>query len=268
LSPVDAGAALQLCDPLIRGQLTRAQTIAIDPDEAYSRVQIKIWKALKTFKRKRGSRVFSYLNAVAHNTMRTLCSEQRKDNGTQVTLEEAPEPFECVSPEEMEEIIHCLRQVKTICTRENEIHAQRWLVESFIRTEFSIPRHEAVRALQIAFAVDLKLGRLIFDRTVLELRRTLLNGRVRFPSVNIAELRDKREKGLLKYKPYLSHPHFSKLVFLLRGLAPAIVQNLIEQDLRKLNGNREPEARRAIVRRHLWSVLNGFPDAKPLFEDP
>jgi hypothetical protein len=266
LSSDDAGRVLELVDPLIRGMLARAATVRMDHDDAYARLRIKIWKALKSYKPGSG-RVFSYLNAVVQNCVRTICNEQLKDNREILPLDEATElPVdECRSREEMEDVHYRLMQIRTICTKDNELEAQRWLVRSLIQSDFSLPRHEAVRALRIVFAVDLKQGRLIHDRTVLELRRTLLNGRQRFPSINVAELRDKRERGLLKWKPYLSQAHFEKLVYLLRGLAPVIIGDLIDREVRALNGDGTPERKRAIIRKHLRHALDGFPHSEPLF---
>jgi hypothetical protein len=67
--------------------------------------------------------------------------------------------------------------------------------------------------------VDLKTGWLIHDRTMLELRRTMLAGWRDYPPINVARLKDKRERGLLKFKAFLSEPDFSKLCFLMKNLA-------------------------------------------------
>jgi hypothetical protein len=128
-----------------------------------------------------------------------------------------------------------------------------------------LPRHQAVKALCIVFSVDIKQGRLIHDRTMLELRRVALTGQEHFRAPNVAKLRDKRERGLLKWKPYLSEAHFAKFAFLLRGLAPAIVGDLIDREIRSLNGDGTPERKRQIVRKNLLAVLDGFPEAQPLF---
>jgi hypothetical protein len=100
---------------------------------------------------------------------------------------------------------------------------------------------------------------------MLELRRTMLAGRERYPPINVAALRDKRERGLLKFKPYLNSANFAKLVFLLHGLAPALVSDLIERETKSLNGDGTPERRREIIRKYLYAVLEGFPGAAPLF---
>jgi hypothetical protein len=268
----DAEAALKLADPLIHGMTARAITVyRVDPRSSYNRVLYKVFRSLKTFRPDRG-RCFSYLNTTVQNCVRTLCNEQLRDNEREVSLEQLEaenwqEPFgdEFLSRWKLEDIHHRLRCLRTICTRSNELKAQRWLVNSLIKSEFTIPRHQAVRALQIVHAVDLKQGRLIFDRTLLELRRTMLAGRERFPEINISVLKDKRERGLLKFKPFLSQPNFDKLIYLMRGLAPAIIDERIAQGIRSLNGTRSPETEREVIRQNLRYALEGYPDARPLF---
>jgi hypothetical protein len=213
------------------------------------------------------------LNTVTQNVARSASSETLRKSEQTVSFQELeaepwvePSTDEFLSRQKLEDIIHRLRCLRTICTRPNEIEAQRWLVNSLISSEFTIPRHAAVRALRIVFAVDLRQGRLIFDRTMLELRRTMLAGRRNYPAINISILKDKRERGLLKFKPFLSRPNFDKLVFLMKHLAPAIVDDRIAQGIRSLNGTRCPKTEREVIRQNLGYVLNGGdPDARPLF---
>jgi hypothetical protein len=115
------------------------------------------------------------------------------------------------------------------------------------------------------FSVDIKQGRLIHDRTLLELRRLALNGREHFRAINVAKVRDTRERGLLKWKPFLSEAQFAKFGFLLRGLAPAVIADLIDREVRSLNGSGSPERKRQITRKYLQAVLDGFPQSEPLF---
>lgn len=263
----DGELVLKLTEPLINGMLGRACTVrGVDFDDARSRIRLKVWRALKTYK-PAGGRVFSYLNAVVQNHSRTICSEQLRDSIVLQPIEETDDiPVDgWRSAEAVEEIKFQLYSLRTICGRENERRAQRWLVRSLIQSEFSLPRHKLVRALRICFGVDVKSGRLIHDRTMLELRRVMLAGRTQFPRVNVSELRDKRERGLLKYRPFLCTGDFAKLCFLFRGLAPVIVGDLIEREMRTLNGEGTSERRREVIRKYLRAALDGFPDSVPLF---
>ena len=47
--------------------------------------------------------------------------------------------------------------------------------------------------------------------------------------------------------------------------APAIIDDLINREIRSLNGDGTPERKRQIVRKNLLAVLDGFPEAQPLF---
>jgi hypothetical protein len=163
--------------------------------------------------------------------------------------------------------IYKLLQVRTICSRPNELRAQRWLVRSLIQTEFALPRREAVRCLRIVFSVDLAPARLLHDQTLLELRRSTLDGRTHYPKVNEAVLRDKRERGLLKFRPFLSQVEFNKLIYLMRNLAPEILNHRIQQQLRALNGTRNSQTEQEVIRRNLDHALNGYPDSRPLFSE-
>jgi hypothetical protein len=220
----DAETVLGLLDPIINGMLARALTLdGVDLDEARSRIWLKVWKALHSY-RPGGGRVFSYFNAVVQNYVRTICNERARYIEHFVPLGDLRADLAEGSTDSwkthwaVEDISYHLSFVRTLCVKPAELEAQRWLVRSLISSEFSLPRHEAVRALRIVFGVDLRQGRLIHDRTMLELRRTVLGGRERFRQINTAKFRDRREKGLLKWKPYLSEGNFARLTHLMRGL--------------------------------------------------
>jgi hypothetical protein len=271
----DAEIVLHLADPLIRGMLGRAATaFGLDLEESRCKVQFKIWKALSSYRPESG-RIFSYLNATVQNHTRSLCNEHIKNHERWVAFtdlapaEESENLEASINPwrsaEALEDIQHKLCSLRTLCTRENELRAQKWLVRGLIQSEFSIPRHEAVKALRIVFNVDLKTGRLVHDKTILELRRVMLNGRQHFPPINVCKLRDKRERGLLKFRPYVSQENFDKLVYLMRNLAPIIISDQIEKETRSLNGEGTPERKRAIIREQLNFAIDGYPNAVPLF---
>jgi hypothetical protein len=274
----DAQTVLRLADPLIIGMVARSATAYnFDYGDAYVRTQWKLWKALRSYNPISG-RVFSYFNTVVQNHTRSLCNEHlqhhkrwiaftdlRAEDESENLAEASADPWR--TEWQMEEIRHRLCTLKTSCVRENELRAQRWLVRGLISTEFSIPRHEAIRALRIAFDVDLKTARLIHDRTMLELRRTMLAGRRDYPAINIARFRDKRATGLIKFKLYLSQTNFNKLCFLMKDLAPQILSDLIDKEVRALNGDGTPERRREIIRKQLNHAICGYPDSRPLFSE-
>jgi hypothetical protein len=98
--------------------------------------------------------VFSSFNTVVQNHVRSITADTIREQSRYVSLEDLqtegePENLALASvdlwrsSEALEDIRHRLCTLRTICTRENELHAQRWLVRSLIATEFAIPRHEA-----------------------------------------------------------------------------------------------------------------------------
>jgi hypothetical protein len=69
-----------------------------------------------------------------------------------------------------------------------------------------------------------------------------LIGLVEFPKITLAALKGIRQFALAKYEPQLSPADFSRLIFLMRNLAPSIIES----------------------GRIDW-ILDGFPNAQPLF---
>jgi hypothetical protein len=140
-----------------------------------------------------------------------------------------------------EDVLHRIGQVRTRCTDEHELEAQRWLVRGFIDSEFKLRRHQAANALIIGYGIDYSRSRQLHDATLLEVRRQLL-GLMEIPEIGVIDLRGTRAIALAKYAERLSNADFSKLVYLMRNLAPVIIEE----------------------GRIDW-ILNGYPGARLLF---
>jgi hypothetical protein len=273
-SDQDGETVLKLLEPIVVGMVRRSCTYyGADVEEVRSRVWLKMLKALQSFQPHKG-KAFSYFNCVCQNATRTYCSETiaRNERFATTSLEALDDgPQAAINPWpsrwQVEELTHRLMQLRTTCTKPNELMAQKWLCNNLLETGFSYPRHKLVYALRVVFGVDLRQGRLIHDRTVLELRRTLLphllqlNGH-KFPVAS--RLRGRHSRGLCKYRGYLDAAEFARLAHLLAGLAPAIVDDHVARELRALNGDRA-KRRDEVIRRCLLEAIHGYPHARPLF---
>ena len=70
-----------------------------------------------------------------------------------------------------------------------------------------------------------------------------------------------RAQWMIRYRPLLNDAEFTKFVILVRDLGPFVVM-LIDPERRSRRRDRNP----AIGRKNLEWVLNGHPDAVPLFQ--
>ena len=83
--------------------------------------------------------------------------------------------------------------------------------------EFHLCRHEAATAMELVYNLHPNRARTLRDRTVLEIRRTLLPI-TEIPKISLANLVGTRGHALAKYCDQLSAQDFAKLTFLMRGL--------------------------------------------------
>jgi DNA-directed RNA polymerase specialized sigma24 family protein len=210
--------------------------------EIISLVQIKIWKGLHLYNPSRG-RLYSFLVRVIHNRITQAQIDTRKQVHHE-PLED--DEWDGVATHEdydhagTEDLSHKIMKVKTICTDQMELEAQRWLVTSFISSSFDVRRHVASNAMTRVYGITKARSRQLHDYTLLEVRRAILDGNV-VPEASTFSLCGTRQKALKKYAKSLTKKDFSKLVFLMRNLSSTLIVDV----------------------RH---VLDGFPDSVPLFD--
>jgi hypothetical protein len=237
---------LLYCEPIITGSVfSRSDPIA-DPDEVLAALRTKIWKKLPIFDAGRG-RAFTFCSLVVDQGISEIRVQRnrRKKRYPEADLT----GLDCLaysrwswisSAEEIEDAQWRIMQVQTICTDEHELKSQRWLVKSFLHSDFDLRRHEAADATVIVCGLHPARARRIHDYTMLEIRRTLLPVK-EIPKITPDSLRGTRASALRKYADQLSADDFKKLVYLMHNLAPAIIDSLDH-------------------------VLNGHPEARPLFD--
>jgi hypothetical protein len=198
-----------------------------DIDEIMQKLRIKIWRVLPQFDASRG-KFFTFVTIVVHNTLGHINTElinrssrftSIESNGESSLLDVLPAPEDYCDVRE--EVNVNIMNVRTTCTIYKEIKAQRWLVLSFIESQFTIRRHEAANAMVKVFAISKDRSRELYDQTLLELRRQLLH-HAKIPTMKLSQLLGTRQKPLAPYLKTQGQERFDKLVFLMRGVAPSV----------------------------------------------
>jgi hypothetical protein len=209
--------------------------------EVLSSIQFKLWKGLPRFDPTKG-RLYSFLTRSIHNRISTLQADTYKSPNHESLDEEQWENMNHATDDDgygVEDLSYRIMQVKTICTDEHELEAQRWLVKSFISSGFHIRRHDAANAMSAVYGINRVRARQLHDYTLLEVRRAVIDGTTP-PTVTTNDLCGTRQKALRKYANELTQAEFSLLVFLMRNLSSSIIEDVS-------------------------CVLYGYTTAKPLF---
>jgi hypothetical protein len=122
------------------------------------------------------------------------------------------------------EIAYGVMRVRTTARDRGEIAAQRWLVRNMLASGFRFYRHEASDAMSVVYAISPERARQLYDITLLSIRRTLIGERKLKP-VEIGSLLGTKAKALVRYRARLSEEEFAKLCFLMRNLAPSLIES-------------------------------------------
>jgi hypothetical protein len=121
------------------------------------------------------------------------------------------------------DIHYRIMNIRTISACPFEQEAQRWLVRNLVESNFIFRRHECADSMSIVYGIAPNRSRKLFDVTVLSVRRALLGER-KFKPVKVSELVGTRAKALVRYRDRLSSQEFARLVYLMKNLAPAIIE--------------------------------------------
>ena len=227
--------------PLITGVLLTRSKHTEDFEELLNLLRERIWKKLPHFNPAKG-RIFSYLTMVAHQLLDEVWARRRlyQSRYNPTGLESLGQQYSTAAPNHFfDDIIWRIHTVQTTFDDPFELKAQRWLVWGLLDSCFTLRRHEAADSTVIVYGLHPSRARKLHDATVLEVRRTLLDV-VEIPKITVADLRGTRQSALAKYADQLAPEDFSKLIYLMRNLAPVIIDDLNH-------------------------VLNGHPEARPLF---
>jgi hypothetical protein len=231
----------------------------LEPRDLMSRIHVKLWKYVHGYDRAKAP-AFTYISRIAWTAIISAIVESRRDSdryvSTDAEIEEFSVPAESFA---LEEVYHHFRQVRTVCP-EDEWPAQRWIIQSLIEWAPTIlPRHIGAEACTRVFDISRVRARRVFDLTVLGVRQVLATD-LAARNLDPAKLRTTKARPLLRYAEHLSRDDFSRLVVMLRGLAPTTIIAIEPAN--------EPAIRAGNIdatRVNIGYVLRGHPAAQPLF---
>jgi hypothetical protein len=168
---------------------------------------------------------------------------------------------ETESQHAIDDLAHRIRSsVKTTLTDSVEVAAQRWYVDSFLDGAFELRRHQCADAAMQVYGVSHDRSRELYDLTVLEVRRVLYPDLPPRQPIAAGRLLGTRCAWMTRYAHLMDAVEFTKFVTLTKNLSPFILV-LIDPESRSRRQDRNP----AICRQNLLWVINGHPDAVPLF---
>ena len=111
------------------------------------------------------------------------------------------------------------------------------------------------------FSLSHGRSRELYDLTMLEVRRVLYDDLPQRPQIPPGRLIGTRSAWVVRYASLLDAVEFTKFVTLTKDLSPFVLL-LIDPQSRSRRQDRNP----AIARENLIWVINGHPDAVPLFQ--
>jgi hypothetical protein len=238
-------------------------------EELLSEINYKLIRSLRRFDAEKGS-AFTFLSHLITNTLRTAVSTARARAEHYTELDEGILPRlhtngEKESREAIDDLVFRIRAgIKSTVTDPAEREAQRWYVASFLDGWFELRRYQCANSAMLVYGLTETRSRELYDLTILEVRR-LLYAELPPRLIDPESLNRTRAASLLRYRPYLTREEFSKLVLLMRDLAPYLII-LVDPENRNRRERRRERLTSPALRRNLGFVLNGHPEAVPLFE--
>jgi len=244
--PAALDALVRFCMPIIVGIINRRNSTLFENfDELFSVALQKLGKILPRYNPARG-RLFSYVTKATERVLITAVISARARNAH--FLANGYELLEAMvslpAQEDHSEIkkIACrIARLKTPRTDPAEREIQRTIVRMLLDTDFAPPRHKVAEVLTKIYRVSPKESRKLYDITLLAIRRELLDER-RLRPVDPSRLIHVQAKPLLRYRSRLSPLEFARLVFLMKSLAPILIEEF-----------------------SLGEILYGFASEEPLF---
>jgi hypothetical protein len=232
--------------------------------ELLSDVNWKLMRVVDRYDASKGS-AFTFLSQVIMTTLCTSVTTARRNAHRYAGLDEdfarslaAKENDRSVA----DDLVHKIKaNVKTVLTNEREVAAQKWFVASFTDDGFAARRHQCANAAVAIYGLSHSRSREIFDLTMLELRRLLYDDLKRRSPIVPGQLYGTRSAWMARYQPLLSPAEFTKFVVLMRDLAPYLLLTIDPTN----HGHRQ-DRNPAIGRKNLELILDGCPDAVPLFK--
>jgi hypothetical protein len=264
--PATLGRIISFCEPvalsLIRAKATMRHE---DIDELMSIVNGKLLRSLPQYRPERGT-AFAFVSKLTVNMLSTVVSHRKKmasrypalERTFALNLPDADEDFE--STVALDDIVHSVRSIRSPCADPAEREAQCWYVESFVDAGFEMRRCECADAAMKVYGLSHRRSRELYDFTLLEIRRALWQETKHLP-VDRAKLKGTKGVPLLRYINFLTPEEFSKFCILMKDLAPylvVLVKPANEAGIKRGDWS--------AIRENLCRILDGIPEATPLFE--
>jgi hypothetical protein len=235
-------------------------------DELLSDINFKLLRSIAKFNPSKGS-AFTYISAVITSTLRTSVSTQRRNWARHVELDEATVSRlhtngETESQDAVDDLADRIKSgVTTTLSDQAELQTMRWYVESFLNGAFELRRHQCADAAMAVYGLTHERSRELYDLRVLACRQVMYDTLPPRPAIAPGRLVGTRSAWMLRYAHLLDAAEFTKFVVLSHNLGAFIVM-LIDPQSSSRRLDRNP----TVTRQNLLWILNGHPDAVPLFK--
>jgi hypothetical protein len=261
------GTIVVRCQPIAISLIRRRCTFRHEEeDELLSIVNRKLLVSLPQFDQNRGS-AFSFVSRLSLNMLSTTVTHRKKLANRYPSLDKTllstvmDESAALDAQVAIDDLVHEIRGIKSTIELLAEREAQKWYVESFIDAGFELRRHECADACMKVFELSHRRSRQLYDLTLLEIRRALWDQTTHVP-VTRGELKGTKGLPLTRYSNFLTRAEFSKFVLLMKDLAPYLVILV-----RPTNAGRIKSGDWPAIRENLGLILNGIPEASPLWPE-
>jgi hypothetical protein len=235
---------LRLLLPVVEAAVcTKLGRFPADYDELQSYVLRKLCRGLaRNYDPERGS-LFNFTVKTVENACIDLLRRKaaRDRHLTPFTVEMA-ETFGVNGVEHrhaVADVAFRVMKVKTTLRDPGEEAAARWLVRNLLSSGFRFYRFEAANSMAIVYSIRPDRARRIFDITLLSVRRALVAER-RLKPIDPATLRCHKSAPLLRYRAALSEEEFARLCYLMRNLAPSVIDDSSLRDVLYGPANERP----------------------------
>jgi len=236
----------------------------VPENELISDVTWKLLRAVPRFNPERGS-AFCFVSCVTMNVLHSAVNAQRKRTDRYTELDESIVGKLSTNGnthrETAEDLAHRIKSgVRTTLSDPHELDACRWYVDSFLAGAFELRRHECADACMVVHQLSHSRCRELHDLMLLECRRALYPELPPRQTIIPGRLIGTRSAWMTQYAALMNAVEFTKFATLVKALGPFVLL-LVDP----LNCSRRQDRCPAVSRRNIEFVLNGCPNAVPLF---
>jgi DNA-directed RNA polymerase specialized sigma24 family protein len=221
---------LLACLPIVERLISlRASAVYESPDELKNLALLRLAKGFRHWYNPERGRIFTFVTKTTEHGFVDAVRRRKRSSARYVSMEDFFTNSLAFSVngqehgEALDDLHYRIRRIKTLSACPYEREAQRWLVKNLVASNFVFRRHEASDAMTIVYGLSPERSRKLYDITLLAIRRELIDERTLKP-VSVSDLIGTRGRALLRYRAELTPIEFSRLAYLMRNLAPAIIE--------------------------------------------